>query len=217
MARRLCVEAGHGGTRADRGRQARWRGRDAPHVPCAGQPWRHQFRARFEQELEAINSRRRAEEKRRTDEEAKAREQRPDHKSAEAQFSDVAWRGDEKTISAVGLALSGGGIRSSAICLGVLQALNHRDLIKRIDNLSTVSGGGYIGSSLTASISQTGKFAFGEALPADAAHASEIRDTRAVGHIRNYSNYLIPAGTRDVLTGIAIVDRQSKPDRASPP
>jgi len=180
---------------------------NAPHVPCAGQPWRHRFRARFEQELEAINSRRRAEEKRRTDEEAKAREQRPDHKSAEAQFSDVAWRGDEKTISAVGLALSGGGIRSSAICLGVLQALNHRDLIKRIDYLSTVSGGGYIGSSLTASISQTGKFAFGAALPADAAHASEIRDTRAVGHIRNYSNYLIPAGTRDVLTGIAIVVR----------
>jgi hypothetical protein len=34
----------------------------------------------------------------------------------------------------------------------VLQALNHRDLIKRIDYLSTVSGGGYIGSSLTASI-----------------------------------------------------------------
>src|SRR5262249_37385515 len=40
----------------------------------------------------------------------------------------------------VGLALSGGGIRSSAFCLGVLQALDYRNLIDRIDYLSTVSG-----------------------------------------------------------------------------
>src|SRR6202521_2003162 len=58
--------------------------------------------------------------------------------------------GPGKMIDVVGLALSGGGIRSSAICLGVLQALNHYDLIKRIDYLSTVSGGGYIGCALTA-------------------------------------------------------------------
>ena len=58
----------------------------------------------------------------------------------------------DKMIDAVGLALSGGGIRSAAICLGVLQSLNHHDLLKRIDYLSTVSGGGYIGSSFTATM-----------------------------------------------------------------
>ncbi|MHC4394303.1 MAG: patatin-like phospholipase family protein [Planctomycetota bacterium] len=48
-----------------------------------------------------------------------------------------------------GLALSGGGIRSASFGLGVLQALFASDKLKKIDYLSTVSGGGYIGSSLT--------------------------------------------------------------------
>ena len=114
-----------------------------------------------------------------------------------------------KMIDVVGLALSGGGIRSSAICLGVLQALNHYDLIKRIDYLSTVSGGGYIGCALTATLTRAGEFVFGKAAAAGSAtaRAAEISDTPAVGHIRNYSNYLIPAGARDLLTGMAIVVR----------
>jgi hypothetical protein len=48
-----------------------------------------------------------------------------------------------------GIALSGGGIRSATFALGVLQALAHHDLLRRFDYLSTVSGGGYIGTSLT--------------------------------------------------------------------
>jgi hypothetical protein len=49
----------------------------------------------------------------------------------------------------VGLALSGGGIRSASFCLGVLQVLAARRLLKDVDFLSTVSGGGYTGSFLT--------------------------------------------------------------------
>jgi hypothetical protein len=49
----------------------------------------------------------------------------------------------------IGLALSGGGIRSATFCLGILQYFARRDLLKHVDYLSTVSGGGYIGSSLT--------------------------------------------------------------------
>jgi hypothetical protein len=113
-----------------------------------------------------------------------------------------------KMIDVVGLAQSGGGIRSSAVCLGVLQALNHHGLIERIDYLSTVSGGGYIGSSLSATMTVTRKFVFGEKPVGTAtARASEISDTPAVGHIRNYANYLIPAGARDLLTGLAIIVR----------
>lgn len=48
-----------------------------------------------------------------------------------------------------GLALSGGGIRSASFSLGILQALSYSRSLKKIDYLSTVSGGGYIGSSLT--------------------------------------------------------------------
>ena len=48
-----------------------------------------------------------------------------------------------------GLAFSGGGIRSAAFNLGVLQALAHSGLLKRFDYLSSVSGGGYTASCLT--------------------------------------------------------------------
>jgi len=45
----------------------------------------------------------------------------------------------------VGIALSGGGIRSATFCLGLFQALARQKLIGKIDFLSTVSGGGYFG------------------------------------------------------------------------
>ncbi len=48
----------------------------------------------------------------------------------------------------VGVALSGGGIRSATFCLGIFQALARQGLIGRIDYLSTVSGGGYFGGFL---------------------------------------------------------------------
>ena len=51
--------------------------------------------------------------------------------------------------SLVGLALSGGGIRSATFSLGILQALAGAKYLKYVDYLSTVSGGGYIGGSLT--------------------------------------------------------------------
>jgi hypothetical protein len=48
----------------------------------------------------------------------------------------------------VGLALSGGGIRSATYCLGMLQALAMTKMLRRVDFLSTVSGGGYAGGFL---------------------------------------------------------------------
>ncbi|WP_455206477.1 hypothetical protein [Kaarinaea lacus] len=48
-----------------------------------------------------------------------------------------------------GLAFSGGGIRSASFCFGIMQALSYNRWLKKIHYLSTVSGGGYIGSSLT--------------------------------------------------------------------
>ncbi len=49
----------------------------------------------------------------------------------------------------VGLALSGGGIRSATFNLGLLMALGERNLLKHVDYLSSVSGGGYIAACLT--------------------------------------------------------------------
>lgn len=51
--------------------------------------------------------------------------------------------------SVTGLALSGGGIRSGALGLGVLHALHRTGLLPFFDYLSTVSGGGYAGGYLS--------------------------------------------------------------------
>ena len=48
------------------------------------------------------------------------------------------------------LCLSGGGVRSAAFGLGVLQWLARAGVLGKFDYLSTVSGGGYIGSWLSA-------------------------------------------------------------------
>ena len=48
------------------------------------------------------------------------------------------------------LCLSGGGIRSASFSVGVLQALARLGVLRRLDYLSTVSGGGFAGAWLTA-------------------------------------------------------------------
>ena len=49
----------------------------------------------------------------------------------------------------VGLALSGGGMRSATYCLGVVQALARTGILGHVDYMSTVSGGGYLGAAIT--------------------------------------------------------------------
>lgn len=48
------------------------------------------------------------------------------------------------------LCFSGGGIRSATFGLGIVQALAKHNLLSKFDYLSTVSGGGYLGSWLSA-------------------------------------------------------------------
>jgi hypothetical protein len=94
----------------------------------------------------------------------------------------------------VGLALSGGGIRSATFNLGLIQALAELKLLRGFDYLSTVSGGGYIGAWLSALIHRLGK---GRVEPVEAALAppgsGEVkREHSAIRHLREYSNYLTP-------------------------
>jgi predicted acylesterase/phospholipase RssA len=79
----------------------------------------------------------------------------PDEATNEATSSESRMEEREKErdaqsqalgIDLTGLALSGGGIRSATFALGVLQAIASLRLLRRFDYLSTVSGGGYIGS-----------------------------------------------------------------------
>lgn len=100
----------------------------------------------------------------------------------------------------VGLALSGGGIRSAAFCLGALQAMREADVLDKVDYLSTVSGGGYIGSSLTNGMSENGgRFPFRSMLSED--------ESPSVQHIRDHSNFLFPRGGRDFWRNASIYAR----------
>lgn len=67
----------------------------------------------------------------------------------EAELADLKKRRQTDPDNIKGLALSGGGIRSASFCLGVLQAMAKNSKLKSIDYLSTVSGGGYLGGSLS--------------------------------------------------------------------
>lgn len=92
--------------------------------------------------------------------------------------------------SLVGLALSGGGIRSATFGLGVLQAFRSLGVFDQIDYVSSVSGGGYINGWLQGLAARD---ATAQALPADpAADRVERHEARQVRFLRAYSNYLTP-------------------------
>lgn len=103
-----------------------------------------------------------------------------------------------------GACLSGGGIRSASFCLGALQALDQYGLIKKLDYLSTVSGGGYAGSSLAASMGgRAEEFPF----TSSRGKGEDVRDSPAVSHIRDSGRFLAPGGLPDWLTSVAIALR----------
>jgi Patatin-like phospholipase len=91
-----------------------------------------------------------------------------------------------------GLAFSGGGIRSATFNLGVLQGLAQHGLLRRFDYLSTVSGGGYIGSWLGAWIRREGIAAVERGLAPRPAEGGSAAEHEAVRALRRYSNYLTP-------------------------
>jgi hypothetical protein len=95
-----------------------------------------------------------------------------------------------------GLSLSGGGIRSATFCLGVLQSFVEAGLFKEFDYMSTVSGGGYIGSTISSSLirpdgSQV-EYSDPPILP-DTTKAPQV-ESELVRHLRDHSKYLAPVG-----------------------
>jgi hypothetical protein len=113
-----------------------------------------------------------------------------------------------------GIALSGGGIRSATFSLGVLQALARHEVLKDIDYISTVSGGGYIGAGLTWWLSgKTGSrkiygvdansFPYGIADPAHPAQTA----TPVLTYLRDNASYLVPGSGISYLSGVAILLR----------
>ncbi|MGH9144138.1 MAG: patatin-like phospholipase family protein, partial [Vicinamibacterales bacterium] len=115
---------------------------------------------------------------------------------------------DAEPLSA--LCISGGGIRSATFALGAIQGLAERGLLTRFDYLSTVSGGGYIGSWLTAWAHRAG--GIDRVVPHLCRDAPAPAATGAdpIQHLREYNSYLSPQGgilSTDVWTLIATVVR----------
>lgn len=113
------------------------------------------------------------------------------------------------------LCFSGGGIRSATFNLGILQGLADHGLLERFDYLSTVSGGGYIGSWFTSWIHRHPEGREGVINALKHQSAADYTKARAsswspsqpsvppspapiepepapIRHLRNYSNYMTP-------------------------
>jgi hypothetical protein len=96
---------------------------------------------------------------------------------------------------ALGLALSGGGIRSATFCLGVVQVLSERGLLGGVDFLSTVSGGGYTGSFLTSWLGRP------------AARYQDVAgprgpDPAAIQHLRSRARFLATSGLKESWSNV---------------
>jgi hypothetical protein len=109
------------------------------------------------------------------------------------------------------LCISGGGIRSATFSLGAIQALAERGLLEQFDYLSTVSGGGYIGSWLTAWKHRAGGLHnVVPALRSDTVSEPLPHGANPIHHLREYNNYLSPklgALSSDAWTLVATVLR----------
>jgi len=97
----------------------------------------------------------------------------------------------------LGVGLSGGGIRSATFNLGILQGLASHGLLPYIDYLSTVSGGGYIGTWLHGVIKRPhagDPYQAAQAIDPEEHHAQTFGDAARdpIAFLRMYSNYLAP-------------------------
>jgi hypothetical protein len=90
------------------------------------------------------------------------------------------------------LCISGGGIRSATFGLGVLQGLARCGLLDKFHYLSTVSGGGYIGSWLSAWINRAGLTSVTTQLSGQSEHTRPNPEPIEIQNLRSYSNYLSP-------------------------
>ncbi|WP_162604765.1 patatin-like phospholipase family protein [Geomonas ferrireducens] len=116
-------------------------------------------------------------------------------KEKEARLLRVFHRFHDARLAA--LCLSGGGIRSATFNLGVLQGLARCGVLGEMDYLSTVSGGGYIGSWLTSWISAqncTPRQRVARVMEELAQESPQARrrEPYQVRFLRDYSNYLTP-------------------------
>ncbi|HEY0761809.1 MAG TPA: patatin-like phospholipase family protein [Pyrinomonadaceae bacterium] len=106
----------------------------------------------------------------------------------------------------VGLALSGGGIRSATFALGVIQQLARKGILRQVDYLSTVSGGGYLGSFISSFLnsddSQVSLEPEDDKLPFG---SDKDPESKAVRQLRNHGKYLTEGGISTLATIVVLI------------
>jgi hypothetical protein len=110
------------------------------------------------------------------------------------------------------LCLSGGGIRSASFGLGVLQSLARIGVLGKLDYLSTVSGGGYVGGWLTSWLARDPRSEVLQGLQPAQAGAMRGPEARLspVNRLRAMARYLAPQGgllSADMWTLLATMGR----------
>ena len=109
-----------------------------------------------------------------------------------------------------GLAISGGGIRSAAFSLGVLQQLASKKLLGMFDYLSTVSGGGYTGGSISYYLNAPefkDKYNLEEKFPYGDSDKKNYDPTKELDYLRSHGSYLTPGSGINLLSFIGVVLR----------
>ncbi|HTF04022.1 MAG TPA: hypothetical protein VK826_08350, partial [Bacteroidia bacterium] len=135
--------------------------------------------------------------------------------------AEKKYLGLDDTKQVRGFAVSGGGIRSASFGLGVMQALVANNQLEKMDYMSTVSGGGYLGSALTWALKQGGteagttqkKFPLGRRGEAARGTATESNpnldagDNKLLNFIRQHCSYLVPTSSLGMVSFAAVVFR----------
>jgi hypothetical protein len=98
----------------------------------------------------------------------------------------------------IGIALSGGGIRSAAFNLGALQALQGGNVLDRAEYLAAVSGGNYVASALTISGAYS-QPADDNGVPLWGRGSAEER------YLREHTDYLAPGGIGRIWLGLSVI------------
>src|SRR6185369_391311 len=114
----------------------------------------------------------------------------PDRRTVTTAVAGVPWV-EKRSADVVGLALSGGGIRSATFNLGLLQGLNFLGLLHLIDYNSTVSGGGYIGGFWSTWLARQ-KPPVQHLFPEDHDGGVPYAEPIVVRHLREFSRFVAP-------------------------
>ncbi|HKP02649.1 MAG TPA: GMC oxidoreductase [Chthoniobacterales bacterium] len=129
-----------------------------------------------------------------------------DGNAANASASGQRPDSDKLPIDTVGLALSGGGIRSATFGLGVLQSLSERGRLRDIDFVSSVSGGGFTGSFLGRLFTRP---SVGAAADPVGRVQSILRNSRSepLWWLRTQANYIFATGAEDARLNLSTLWR----------